>query len=859
MNKEIAIKVRVEGEEVTMAGKQLDAFKKTIENLKKQLTELGARTEENGEQFDKLKGDLDALNSTFNDTSTEVKTTTDNLDKNETQVVQNEKVTKSYAAEIRSLSIQLAQLGDRTQANGAQYDALQQKIKNLRDKQEDLQFGTRKLDDALSAIPGTIGNIASKFKMFDDGLKNSKSALKGLTAQFPILKSAIVSTGIGALVIIFGLLAAAVMKAFQTFKPLQKAVDNLKMSFGLVLKAIQPVIDIIGKGLTIAVEGFAKAVAWVTGNLKEYNEELANSGSSEIFVSRIKKMNDDLNREYLNASEARKKEIDEIKEHNNKIIELEKKFNNEENDYLVSRYERHQQLTEDEKVIINEYKVELQKLNSEVDANRTETQNNGNNDALQRQKEFYDSYLKLENEQKLLSLKTDKEKQEELLKQQYESEKRQLSGLKNSNILLLKLDEVYALRKKELAENLAEDLKKIESDLKKQLRDIRNSLIEDEQERARQEAIARRQDALMALEGIVASDELLAQLRLAIWDKYWAEFDKLGTDNFNKHIQLVKNQTDFERQTVELGYQNQLNMIEIFGKSYEEKIIAIQGVLDEQAKSRYDNEIEDLKTSLSNKEITQIQFLERSNELNKEYNLALIRNELDTQAQIIEAKMNMVNALANLGTLLGQSLSETSNFLKSLGKEYKSIAITAIIVEKLAAIAQIVANTAIANAKSVAAFPITAGQPWVTINTVAAGLSIAGLIASSANSIAQINAEGKSTSTSTGATSTPNYGKNYESGGEIKGKRHAQGGTIIEAEDGEAIMNRGSVAMFKPMLSLMNQMGGGKAFDARVIQNDNPITKQPNKEPLIIKTFVVESELTSQQNKQARLKNLSTI
>ena len=46
----------------------------------------------------------------------------------------------------------------------------------------------------------------------------------------------------------------------------------------------------------------------------------------------------------------------------------------------------------------------------------------------------------------------------------------------------------------------------------------------------------------------------------------------------------------------------------------------------------------------------------------------------------------------------------------------------------------------------------------------------------------------------------------------LKGKSHAQGGIPIEAEGGEAIINKRSTAMFAPLLSLINQVGGGVPF-----------------------------------------------
>ena len=48
----------------------------------------------------------------------------------------------------------------------------------------------------------------------------------------------------------------------------------------------------------------------------------------------------------------------------------------------------------------------------------------------------------------------------------------------------------------------------------------------------------------------------------------------------------------------------------------------------------------------------------------------------------------------------------------------------------------------------------------------------------------------------------------------ITGRTHAQGGEVIEAEAGEAIINRRATQMFLPLLSAINQAGGGVPFFA---------------------------------------------
>ena len=81
------------------------------------------------------------------------------------------------------------------------------------------------------------------------------------------------------------------------------------------------------------------------------------------------------------------------------------------------------------------------------------------------------------------------------------------------------------------------------------------------------------------------------------------------------------------------------------------------------------------------------------------------------------------------------------NLLGQIAGKNKALAISGIIISQASAIGQIIANTAIANAKAAAALPLTLGQPFVTINTISAALGIASTIAGAAKSIQQINSQ----------------------------------------------------------------------------------------------------------------------
>lgn len=106
--------------------------------------------------------------------------------------------------------------------------------------------------------------------------------------------------------------------------------------------------------------------------------------------------------------------------------------------------------------------------------------------------------------------------------------------------------------------------------------------------------------------------------------------------------------------------------------------------------------------------------------------------------------------------------------------------------EKALAMFQIVVNTSMAIMKTLASVPFPA-------NIIAA---------------ASVGAIGAVQLATAASQPLPKAAR----GRKITGKRHSQGGEIIEAEDGEVIINRRSVKQFEPLLSAINMAGGGVPF-----------------------------------------------
>ena len=136
-------------------------------------------------------------------------------------------------------------------------------------------------------------------------------------------------------------------------------------------------------------------------------------------------------------------------------------------------------------------------------------------------------------------------------------------------------------------------------------------------------------------------------------------------------------------------------------------------------------------TDLQNTELTEFQ----KTEIRKKYadaRTAITDQEIATEKAAMQAKHDINMAYLGLFEQFG-------GVLQQIAGKNKALAIAGVVIQQAASIGQIIANTGIANAKALAASPLTFGQPWVAINTISAGLSIASTIAGAVKSIQQIN------------------------------------------------------------------------------------------------------------------------
>ena len=366
---------------------------------------------------------------------------------------------------------------------------------------------------------------------------------------------------------------------------------------------------------------------------------------------------------------------------------------------------------------------------------------------------------------------------------------------------LTKKTEEQNKKRIEAAQKAAEKRKKLEEEAAKNLEAANKVLTEayvatlEQRDQEIYNAGLKQNERLLALEkaGIKDKSAVLEQGRIevaAINKKYDDEEAKKVEEARKKKEEDDKKAAEDEKAKVD--------------KKREDDLLGVDSQLEFDAMT-YDQR----RALINEKE----QILLSEKDLTENQKTAIAKAAADQRKQIdmaeLDAKAELQNAQLDL-------VGQFGSFLQQIAGKNKKLAIAGIVVEQAAAIGKIVANTAVANAKSVAAFPLTAGQPWVTINTISAALGIASTIAGAAKSISQINSSDNATSASGGGSSLPSAAS-APMAPKVSGMAAPQIGGTQAATPGAQIADTLSAASGKPMKAYVvaGDVSSQQALDRR--------------------------------------------
>ena len=635
---------------------------------------------------------------------------------------------------IAALKALKKQLKD-TAAGSAEFLALQKQIDDVQDSLKSARVGAGNFADVISQLPGPVGQLGGQASGLIATLKQfGQLKLTDIKSSFVELGKDLVDAAVGlgrltGITKVYTVLNNALAKSFVAVGVGEGVAAAGARAFAAALVAT-------GIGALIVLLGTAASMLYemATG-------EKEAAAAADRLNSALESQNRLLDANAKSAANRRKVTIAQMKADGRTEEEIRKfGIKNSRQDY-ESAYEAEQEARKIYNQNIAKADTEgVKKLTDNLRKREQET------------KDAYATYLETGYTAKADELKAEQQKNEQLAgkakaagEARLAERKRELEELKKAleearlatlserdkeeSVINSKYDTLKAL-----AVKYGKDTKIIEEARTTELSAVSTKYVKEDKEKA---------DKL--LQDKLVSETAALDLRIAKGEITETQYQDTLYEIRKKYAisndDLVKAEIDREK------YKNEQKKL----TAEEERGILLSNLqakfeaLDKE-NSRIDGDFEaDLEriqqqkeilaeqeaTDLANTELTEFQ----KTEIRKKYSdarIALNDKEIATEKAAMEAK-HAIN-MAYLGLF-----EQFGNVLGQIAGKNKGLAIAGVVISQAAAIGQIIAQTAIANAKSVAASPLTAGMPWVAINTISAGLSIASTIAGAVKSIQQIN------------------------------------------------------------------------------------------------------------------------
>jgi hypothetical protein len=683
-----------------------------------------------------------------------------------------------------------------------------------------------------------------------------KAATFWTTTLGNTIKTVLISTGILAAIVIIGELVSLIYRWVTSTEDAEAATRSLTAAIVEQQRVLENDLSAIDMANKAAVTR-----AKIAGQTeKEINEIVKNGGQERLqrlrdYDNELYKLQDDLTKNTKIKAEDREKLSKDI---NEKILKNGQDITKQIIGNEQTRLEQELALKEKQRAKTKEFNDKAIAANKEYQ-DKLKADNKTADEAL----------LKLLDENAALR-QTDKRKREdEELKSAMQAEERTINMLKISeekkSIIINQIKVKYGLKVLDInAKRNEEDLAKQKEHDEKVL-DWSNKLAEmavlaiaDQTEKEKAEKRKKYQEDLTSLDKAF-KDKLVTQEQ---YNQAVKNLDQALANDLKK----IQDDTDTKAKEDKLKkLDDELKFLQILTDAEKNSFVAYwvdrKKVLD-KAKER---ELAEVEAGSEKAHIIEKKYAQLYKDLQKEKldaYIAMVGQALSVASSFVSSQQNL-NSLEQQNELDNAKLTIANK--EDLAKEEDKIKEKYFYRNRDAQAAQAAISAfqaAISAYASLAVIPVVG--PYLGAVAAAAALVFGNKQVKAINAQKYVSSFNMPSENGGGAAAPiPNYKKNYADGGLIGGRRHAQGGTMIEAEAGEAVMTRGAVTMFAPLLSLMNQAGGGTSFSTNMMttSTDAPKSAYPssdNKSP-VFKTYVVSNELTSEAQKQARLKDLSTL
>lgn len=855
---------------------KIDAARDAEKNLKKQLKDGEISRQQYNEEMAASK----AYIADCNDSIRIITKTMQNQIKQEKE---QEGSLRSLRAELSNLTSEYDAMSE-AERKGAKGEELKNKINEVTDALKGAEEETQRyyrnvgnyknaiIEAANANIPfveqinqmvTALGGLKDYFSGVKGEMVAVSAGTSGLTKVLKLLKVALVSTGIGALVVALGSLVA-------WFTKTQKGVETANKIMGALGATINVIIDRAsklgsalvnlftgnfkkaGEDAKAVFSGIGKEIADETKQAWKLAEVLNEIDKKEVMLSMSRAANRAEIEKLKKAADDQTLSTQERIKAAEKAAEIEKKDLNVQTqlaearlantlgftkmtgevrklmeqikagdvtaDEVIGKLGLSESTIEDLKNFRDQFN-ELQELMEDSYGRQTEQQNTLNSirqEGADKAKEAKQKELEAIRAAEDAMLALVKDKREQARKEVELTYSRQIEDLKISlkqeENLTVKARQAINDQIKALEQQKSMELQKLsDEELQKEI-DNRTKLIslqlESVREGSEQEYQLKMQqlDAQRAAE--LADKELTEQIKQAIVDKYSKQMDDLVT-------QREQEISEKQQEVVRVRLENEIMQMQQSGASELE-------ILQEQAEQK----LEFLNSVQQQEGESEQEFLNRKLQANQEY-LDAKKAVADKEVEIEQAKYQAMETVTGGLVALTQQIGESD----------KGFAI----LSKTLALAEIAINTGKAIAKMVSA---EAGKGIFGLATMASG--IATILTNIASAISVVKSA------------------KFATGGLVTGPGTGTSDSIpAQLSNGEAVMTARATSMFAPLLSSFNQMGGGVPINVTQTSSqalgEDMLARAVAKGVQSIRPVVSVEEINNVSNRVKVLENLGNV
>ena len=835
------------------------------------------------------------------------------------QVTANEQVAKSYndiLKEYRANVKELNALAIAGEQNSERFQELQQTVAAAKDALADNARQVKANQSAFDATIGSIGGVASGFSAAQgaiglfgaesedvqkallkvqsalalaqglEGLQDAKESftslgniIKGpIVKSFGSLRGAIISTGIGALVVALGLIIA-------NFDKIKDVVLNLFPGLAGIGNAIKNIITAVTDFIGVT-DSASDSLVNYSDRLKQARQdaldfaEAAGKSEQEIFqltfdnnkkriedLKKIKEQRGKLTEEETQELlDLQKKQIKLVLENGRRLNDQQKKLKDDSEKAAIKAREDEAKANEDaSKKRLEKQKEDAQKR---LEAERTDAERRISLIKDDQDRELAERALKYKEEQRLAKQNGENlkaledaylqdindinqkyfEKRADLLQKYADAQKKTNEEIGKINEQILNQQTENEIKALEDRAKQLQDTDKLTSDQiianLKELNNIRNEIARQQSEKEKVDIEKQYQDRLKTIQSAfdeeVKAAEAAGQDTTAIREKQATEEAKVLKDKNDQIAQADKDlnntlQENAKTTTKAIADETQKRTEKLLSdiEAITSKAFEIIGQFVEAANKSYEIQLQNSDRNFNR----QVELLNRQREietsnqqLTNEERLAINEDYAIKEAKILEKQREEQRRIQKRQANLNLAIQ----------------------------VAEIIASTALAISRANSAPPFPPLNLPFVIQAAATGA------AQLAAAVAQRAAINK-----------------LEKGGLLVGPSHAQGGimipnTGIEVEGGEAVINKRSTAMFGGLLSAINQAGGGRPLtpnytaassfagggivDTQAISSavESGIIRGTAQTRDIVRAYIVQSEVDSNIARSSRIKRQAT-